>query len=79
MTDILSLSAERAKRERPDADCVRDHDGTELNLFAIDYPMSGKTFSFEVWATSFDEAEAHVEAIRSCAVLAGMIKARGNL
>lgn len=77
---ILDLSAERAKRNAPDADCVRqDRDGSDLNLFTIDYDMNGREFSVYIWAGSFDEAEAHVEAIRAGAVLAGHIKARGKL
>lgn len=65
MTTILDLSAERAKRERPDADCIQG----DLNLFTIDYDLNGREFSVYIWAASFEDAEAHVEAIRDSAVI----------
>lgn len=79
MAPILDLSAERAKRERPDEDCRLVHGGNEFSLFSIEYHVGSREFSFNIWAASFDEAEAHVEAIRNGAVLAGMIKARGKI
>lgn len=65
MSDILSLSAERAKRERPDDDCIQG----DLNLFAIDYDLNSREFSVYIWATSFEDTEAHVEAIRTSATV----------
>lgn len=76
MTTILDLSAERAKRNAPDADCVKtDSDGRPLGLFALDYVMDGKTWSVDLWAYSFADAEARCAAMRESAAIGGQLKA----
>lgn len=71
---ILDLTAERAKRERPDDDCVRtDDEGRELGLYALSYRMDGSTWSADIWAYSFEDAENRAAAMRASLVVLGQV------
>jgi len=73
---IIDMASARKALNAPDANCIKtDHHGSALYLFTIDYIMDGKSFSFELWATSWEDVEAHVSAIRQSAQLGGKIKA----
>lgn len=72
MTDIVDLNRERAKREEPDADCVRKDDfGRPLYLYALEYKFDGHRWAAEIWAYSMEEAEARVQAMRQSLELSG--------
>ena len=72
----LETSAERAKRNAPDADCVKtDIEGRQMGIFALDYVMDGRTWSVDLWAYSFEDAENRAVAMRETAVIGGQIKA----
>jgi hypothetical protein len=76
MSVTIDLSAERAKREAPDADCLRKDDyGRDLLLFALEYNMAGATWALEVWAYSWEDAENRVAAMRESLVISGQIQA----
>lgn len=81
MADIVDLGERRAEMNRPDADCVRiDGFGKPLYRFALGYMMDGKAWAGpEIWAYSFEDAEARVTAMRDGLVLVGQIKASGDL
>jgi hypothetical protein len=72
----LDLFVERAKRNAPDADCVKtDMEGRQMGIFALDYVMDGRTWSVDLWAYSFEDAENRAVAMRETAVIGGQIKA----
>jgi hypothetical protein len=74
MTDVIDLQALRSARERPSPDCMRVDDyGRSMGLFSLEYQMDGSTWSINVWAYSFDDAEARVAAMRASLTLAGQI------
>jgi hypothetical protein len=74
MTDIIDLQHERAARDQPDADCVRKDDyGRPLYLFALEYKMDGHTWSNDVWAYSWEDAENRVAAMRSSLEVRGQL------
>jgi hypothetical protein len=67
MTDEpIDLAAERNKREAPDPEFVRKDDfGRMLYTFLLSYEMDGARWTNEVWAYSFEDAEARVAAMRA--------------
>lgn len=72
MTGIVDLNRERAKREEPDADCVRKDDfGQPLYLYALEYSFDDKRWAAEIWAYSMEEAQARVDGMRQPLVLCG--------
>lgn len=72
MTTPIDLNRERAKREEPDANCVRKDDfGRPLYLFALEYSFDGKRWAAEIWAYSMEEADARVQAMRQSLELCG--------
>ena len=74
MADTIDLSAERSKREMPDAGCLRKDDyGQELRLFALEYRMGGAAWALDVWAYSWEDAENRVAAMRESLVVSGQV------
>lgn len=74
MTEIINLSERRNAAEKPDADCVRKDDfGRPLYLFALAYQMIDGEYSTEVWAYSFEDAEARVAAMRESLIVLGQL------
>jgi hypothetical protein len=64
--DVIDLNAEREKRDGPDPEFIRRDDfGRPMYLFGLDYAFHGKEWMIELWAYSFEDAEARVEAMRS--------------
>jgi hypothetical protein len=76
MTDIIDIQRARASRDQPDADCVRKDDyGRALYLFALHYEMDSHTWGTEVWAYSWEDAEARVAAMRDSLCVSGQMMA----
>lgn len=74
MTDIIDLTAERNRRDRPDAEHVRkDEYGRELYEFLMDYQMGDGTYSFSVFAYDWEDAERRARAISQGVVVVGQL------
>lgn len=74
MSNVIDLSERRQSKEEPDAACVRlDDDGRPLYLFALSYRMDGGEYATDVWAYSFEDAEARVGAMRSSLSVLGKL------
>jgi hypothetical protein len=72
MIEIVDLSAIRTARDRPDPDLIcRDSFGRELRTYVLEYEMGGKRWGFSIIASSMDEAETRVVAIRDSLILCG--------
>lgn len=72
--DIIDLSAERNKREQSVPEFVRHDDyGRPLYTFLLSYEMEGKSWSTEVWAYDFADAEARVAAMRESLKVTGQL------
>ena len=70
--EIIDLNAERSKREQPDAEFVRHDDyGRPLYLLLLGYEMDSSSWSTEVWAYDFPDAEKRVEAMRASLTVNG--------
>jgi len=76
MGKVVDLVARLAAANAPDADCVRqDQDGRPLYRYALEYRMGDASWSAELWAYSFDDAEQRVAAMRDSLVVLGQLKA----
>lgn len=75
---LIDLAAERNRRDGPEL-VSRDAYGRPLYCYAIAYIHEGRHYSFDLWAYSFDDAEAHVQSLRGNAELSGQIFARGPM
>lgn len=51
----------------------------EQHKYLVDYELDGREFSVEVFATSWEEAQTHVEALRDGATLIGVLVAEVDL
>lgn len=72
MSDIVDLATERNKRDEPDPALVmRDDFGRLLYLFGLDYEFDGREWMTELWAYSFEDAEARVAAMRQSLKVVG--------
>lgn len=73
MTDgVIDLNWERAKREEPDANCVKkDQFGRDMFLFALEYEFDGSRWCAEVWAYDWADAEARVAGMKDSLVVVG--------
>lgn len=70
--DVIDLNTERNRREQPDAGCMKADDfGQPMYLFALQYQFDGKTWAAEIWAYSWDDAEARVAAMRESLAIVG--------
>lgn len=59
-------------RGPPAPDCLsRDAYGREMQLYALSYEMDGRRWASEVWAYSWEDAEARVAAMRESLMLDG--------
>lgn len=73
---VVDLSRVRAARERPDREHIRRDDyGRPMYRYALSYEMDGKDWCTEVWAYSFEDAEARVAAMARTLVVQGQIHA----
>ena len=74
MSDVIDLGARRNEKEKPDDDCVGTDDfGRPLYLFALEYEMPDGTYATDVWAYSFEDAEARVSAMRQSLLVLGQM------
>lgn len=74
MSDVIDLSERRNAKDRPGEDCVRTDDyGRPLYLFALEYEMPDGTYATDVWAYSFDDAEARVLSMRQSLSVLGQM------
>jgi hypothetical protein len=72
--EIIDLSSERAKRERPDSEFIRKDDfGREMFCFALSYDMGGEEWCTQVWAYDIDDAKLRVAAQRDSLRLDGQL------
>lgn len=72
--DIIDLTAERNKRAEPDPEFVRKDDyGRKLYVFLLSYEMDGKSWSTQVWAYDFADAEARVAGMRESLKVDGQL------
>jgi hypothetical protein len=72
MADLIDLSSERSKRDRPDAENIKtDDQGRPIYRFLLSYEFEGGKWALDVWAYSMDDAAARVEAMRSSLKLDG--------
>jgi hypothetical protein len=72
--NIVDLNAERNKREGPDGEFVRQDDfGRSLYAFLLSYEMDNSSWSTQVWAYSFEDAEARVAAMRDTLAVRGQL------
>lgn len=77
MSDVIDLSAEREKRDAPDAEFVRRDDfGRPLYLFGLEYEFGGKQWACDLWAYSWEDAEGRVAGMRQSLAVSGQIHAR---
>ncbi|MBY3041171.1 hypothetical protein HFO21_33270 [Rhizobium laguerreae] len=73
---VISFDKLRDARERPDAQFVRkDEHGRAIYLFALEYKMGLSTWSAEIWAYSFEDAEMRVKAMRESLTVCGQLHA----
>ena len=49
------------------------HDGRVWQKYAVHYTHEGNTYSFEIFATSFEDAQDRVASIKGTAKLDGLI------
>ena len=71
---IIDISAERDKRNGPDAEFVRSDDyGRKMFSFSVEYKMGDDGWGFTIWAYSMEDAQARVDAIRASGVLLGQV------
>ena len=71
---IIDLTAERNKREAPDAMFVTvDAFGRPMFAFALEYALEGRTYTCSIFAYDFDDAERHAKAMSNGITVAGQI------
>lgn len=74
MSDVIDLSAERDRRNGPDAQFVTtDPDGRTMFAFCFEYQLAGSTFILSAFAYDFADADLRCAAIRESLVVAGQI------
>lgn len=75
--DIISLEAERGRRDQPDPEHVMDDgDGGTLLCFSALYDHNGVTHELDLWAYDFADAERQIAGIRASLQLVGQVMAR---
>lgn len=76
MPDVISLDAERDRRNGPDAEFrTVDQDGRPMFTFIADFEHDGSSFSIRFFAYDFDDAEWRVGSMRNGLILAGQVYA----
>ena len=74
MPDVIDLNEKRNARELPDPEfAMKDGFGRALYTFGVEYHMDNATWSFNLWAYSFEDAERRVAAIREDGKVYGQI------
>ena len=74
MADVINISAERDRRSlvQPDIS-FRDDKGTLWYQYVCDYYDGDQTFTFEIWAESYEDAERRMNLIKKNGVLVGQL------
>lgn len=52
---------------------IEDENGDRWMLFTVDYVFDDTTYSYEIWARDFDEAERRIEAIGQTSTVFGRV------
>ncbi len=74
MTAPIDFTAERIKREAPDANCVtKDSYGRPLYRYLVDYQRGGNIYCFSIWAYSQEDAEDHIISLKYSAEYQGQV------
>ena len=74
MAEITDLAAERNRRAQPDPEFVRQDDyGRPVYCFGVEYRFNDRTYSFQLWAYSWEDAEAKVASIRESGKVFGQL------
>lgn len=78
MTKIIDFPAPQQKEE-PDPEFLKFDDfGREMQMYALQYEMDGKTWGgVEFWAYSMDDAEKRVRAMQKTLKCLGQIYGGG--
>ena len=77
---IVDLGQERGKRDRPDPEYIRKDDfGRPMYVFLLEYEMDGSRWETRVWAYSFGDAMARVDAMRRSLFLLGQLHEEWSL
>ncbi len=48
-------------KNAPDSDCIYEDNGVIWRKYGVNYIDDGKEFTFQIWATSFDDAERRLK------------------
>lgn len=65
------------RKETPDADCIwTDEHGVEWFKFTCEYQYEGSRWGFEVWARSFEDAQARLGSIGCTGIVNGQLFAQ---
>lgn len=82
MTEIIDFTDNKDKKERkerePESSCLMHCDDGTYYKFSIDYAFQNKTWSFEMWAKSEEEANKRLHAIQHLPVEVKQIYAEQN-
>ncbi len=80
MADVVNLSAERDRRDGPDAEHrTTDQWGRPMFDFMVDFEFNGSKWTVHLWAYDFEDAQARVHALRSTATQEGQVYESGSL
>lgn len=76
--NIVSLADRRALKDRADPEFIMvDQDGREMQCYSLEYEMSSAkgtgSWSAQIWAYSFDDAEARVAAMKETLRVSGQV------
>jgi len=72
--DIIDISAEREKKNGPDIKHVYiDASGVKWFEYACEFNFGNKEYAFNLWATSIDDCEERLDAIKKSGAVSGQI------
>jgi hypothetical protein len=76
---VLSFANALDRKHGPNAEHLwRAPSGQVWQRYACDFEYEGCSYSFEIWATSREDAHRRLAFLRKNAVLAGQVYATGN-
>lgn len=74
MANVIDLAAARNDRAAPDPEFVKKDDyGRPMFQFLLDYQFEDGTWSINLWAYSWEDAEARVAAMRQSLRVEGQL------
>lgn len=73
--NVIDLATEREKRDGPDPEFtyLDPMTGIRWNQYTCDYRFEDKSYAVTIWAQSFEDAEARIEAMKQTLTLGGQI------